>query len=200
MAITALLVWTLTTESIRQNGTLASARLIGEALKLTHPGEVIIDGKGECVYRPRAWYMIFETIARNKIRSGLMKDDLIEKVIEARAPVAHGFERMTDQDVAWFHKNYLPIGYVYILGKRILPSPDGAYHFELEVPQNYAVVTNRGSVSGTMDGAPFHDSAFLAAGPHTFVPDKALPKKMLFVEWAHAAELGCHPVGQEYAE
>lgn len=189
-------VMILREESLSQHRTKDDVAMVRDVLCLTNPGEQIIDAKGECIYRPRAWYMVLETIARKKLRLGKIPDDLIAATIEKRAPLAHGLERMLEDDRAWFEKNYVQVGHVFVIGHILGTADQRALPFDTEIPETYAVVSNYGFVHGTLDGAPVRGPVKLEPGHHEFVPDGGRATQRLAVVWARAAERGYSPFGQ----
>jgi hypothetical protein len=58
------------------------------------------------------------------------------------------------------------------------------FDFEIVIPASYQIISNRSSVSGTLDGTPIDGGRFLAAGPHTFEP--ASSEENLIALWTQA--------------
>ena len=49
-------------------------------------------------------------------------------------------------------QNYISVGSVLDLGKRILSPPDGHIQFEIVIPEKYTIIGKNGPVSGMLDG------------------------------------------------
>ena len=62
--------------------------LLRDTLKLTEPGDFVFDRRGEMVFRQRCFYPIIETFTEERIRRGLMEDNVIQRCIDTRTCVA----------------------------------------------------------------------------------------------------------------
>jgi len=182
-------------ESLFQHRTEDEVAMVGDVLRLTKPGEQVIDAKGECIYRPRGWYMVLETIARKKLRMHLLKDDLVETTVQKRIPLAHGFERMLDEDRGWFERHYVQVGHVFVAGEILKPAPTAERSFEVVIPETYAVVADSGPVRGLLDGKPVTGPVRLEAGYHEFLSQDGHASRRFAVVWARAVEKGYSPFG-----
>lgn len=174
----------------------AGREVIHEALLLTRPGEFIMDPKGESVYRPRPYYYVLETLTRHRIEHGLIPDDLPQRLIETQTAVAIPTKRMSSASYSFVEENYLPIGALSVLGKRLKTSESGVYRFDIVIPSTYALVSSKGRVDGDLDGSPLVGPRYLAAGPHEF--RKSSGKGDLAVIWERAIEKGFDPFRCHY--
>ena len=179
--------------SIFEDSTSRHVNLVRDVLKLTAPGQAIMDGKGETIYRPRAYYFVLETIANRRLERGLVSDTLIADLIRTKAPVLHDPDRMLPADAAWAKSNYVPVGTVDVLGKLLPPAKDGVISFDLPIAETYTIVPDHGTFSGTLDGTPFTGPRSLDAGHHEVKRARPNSRQKLVVMWAHAAELGYNP-------
>lgn len=171
-------------------------RQIGAVLRLTDPGDFVMDAKGASVFRPRPFFPVLETFTKRQIQAGLRRDDIAEQLVSTGTAVVIPVS-LTDRSLAFIKANYLPVGAgVGVAGKH-LPGlvPDGESRFEVSLPARYVLLSRRGTpLPGWLDGeADDGRPRFLAVGPHRFQPFRAEDgKPMLF--WAQAYERGFLPV------
>src|SRR6202040_590305 len=90
--------------------------IISDALKLTHPGETVLDAKGQTIYRPRPFYYVFEQITREKVERGELRDDAPKRLVLARTPVVVESHWLTPATGQFVNQNYLSVGSVRVLG------------------------------------------------------------------------------------
>jgi 4-amino-4-deoxy-L-arabinose transferase-like glycosyltransferase len=62
--------------------------MIRQVLRLTRPGELLMDIKGETIFRQRPSYHIFEFITRNQMLRGMIADTVPEDVVAKRCYAA----------------------------------------------------------------------------------------------------------------
>jgi hypothetical protein len=160
--------------------------MMNQLLRLTRPGEPVMDYKGETVFRQRPYYFILEHITRNLILRGLVADTIPEDVVNARCYVAQADgEFWPDRGRAFLVQNFLDMGRLRAAGQRI--GDDGA--FSIAIPGDYVVIDKRGEAHGTLDGAPYIGARALAPGVHRFAGDGE-PAAVL---WAPAFRRGFSP-------
>jgi len=165
--------------------------VIADTLKLTHPGETVLDAKGQAIFRRRPYYYVLETITRVRADKGEIVDDVPERLIAERTPVlvrCHWLTEATDQFVK---QNYVSVGSVMVLGKKLTPSPDRRLRFEVTVPGKYVMVDDDGDASGKLNGVDWREPRELAPGTYTLILDE-VPKSLAIV-WARAVEKGYSP-------
>jgi hypothetical protein len=161
--------------------------MLSQALRLTRPGERVIDLKGETVFRPRPYYYVFESITRRAMYRGLIPDTIPEDVVRSRCYVAQADgEFWPHRARAFLLANFLNMGRLRAAGQWL---DDGG--FSIAIPGNYVMVGRDGIIKGTLDGTRLEESRHLAAGQHVFVPDAADSK--IAVLWAPAFERGFTP-------
>ena len=192
IALIATLVWW---EPPWRDGTVTQREILGEALRLTHPGELVMDTRYESVFRPRPSLRLLEQITVYRLATGSMTDDIEQRMIATATPVVRtdlGFFPESAQ--RFIVSNYLPVGQWRVAGRRLDRggSPDGACRITLQIPARYVAITARGPAGGTLDGSPVRGSRFLAAGPHVYLP--APGERTAFLLWAAAVERGFSPV------
>lgn len=152
---------------------------LGEALRLSHPGELVIDFHGETIYRQRPHYYVFELITRRAIRAGLLPDSIPEDVQRAQCHVAAGDgEFWPTRARAFLNQHFIRVGTMRTAGKWIRSGQP----FTIGVEGDYVVVDRDGIAFGPMR---------LTRGEHTF--DGRPAGVRLAVMWAPAFERGFSP-------
>jgi hypothetical protein len=160
--------------------------MMQQALRLTHPGEMLIDLKGETIFRRRPFYYVLENITRAQMAHGLIPDTLAADVIRTRTHVAQADGPMwPPEGRAFLSANFLDMGRLRASGQWL--QPDGT--FTIAVPGEYTIVSERGEARGTLDGTPFTSARELASGAHRYVG----PPEKLAVVWAPAIRRGHSP-------
>jgi len=184
----------LTQVDIRENSTSRVTRLIGDVLKLTAPGQKIMDGKGETIYRPRATYFVLETIANKGLEKGTLKDTFVEDMVRANVTVVHDPDRMPPKDTEWVKANYVSVGSVYVAGKLLTAPRTESVSFDVAIPEIYVIVADHGTFDGELDGMRYTGPRYLSAGRHEFRRSAPNSRQQLVLMWAHAAEAGYPPL------
>jgi len=161
--------------------------VIADTLKLTHPGETVLDAKGQAIFRRRPYYYVLETITRVRADKGEIVDDVPERLIAERTPVLVRCHWLTEATDRFVKQNYVSVGSVMVLGKKLTPSPDRRLRFEVTVPGKYVMVDDDGDASGKLDGVDWREPRELAPGTHTQILDE-VPKSLAIV-WARAVEM-----------
>ncbi|HEY3054903.1 MAG TPA: glycosyltransferase family 39 protein [Thermoanaerobaculia bacterium] len=170
-----------------QNHTEQFVTMMNQVLRLTRPGEPLMDIKGETIYRPRPFYYIFELITRSEIDNGFIRDTVPEAVVAARCHVAQADGTMfPPRGRAFLNANFMDLGRLRASGQWI--QPDGT--FSIAVPGPYVAVNERGEASGSLDGSTYPGARELAAGTHRFVRAE---NERIAVIWARAFERGFSP-------
>jgi hypothetical protein len=168
--------------------------IIADVLKMTDPGDFVMDGKGETIYRRRPFYYVMEGLTLRRFKRGLLEDDIPQRLIDTRAPIAT-LRRMPEKGKEFIRANYVPIAYrLRTLGKVVCESPRrnaAPIRFDVEIPARYTLVTAAGRAVGLLDGTPFEGPRELAPGPHEFVPAPA--RGQIILVWAQALERGFSP-------
>jgi hypothetical protein len=152
--------------------------MLDQLLRLSRPGEAVIDYKGELVFRRRATYPIFEAITRAQLVRGIVRDTLAEDVVRNRCYIAQADGEMWPPAGRQFlSEHFIDLGRLRAAGQW-LPA-DGS--FSIAVPGEYVIVSERGIVAPPRG---------YAAGTYRFdVPRGA----RLAVVWAPAVQRGHSP-------
>jgi Dolichyl-phosphate-mannose-protein mannosyltransferase len=163
--------------------------LLRGVLKLTDPGDYVLDCKGETVFRQRCFWPVTESIMIERLRRGLVADNAAERAVETRACVAAMKGRMPFYGRKFIWKNYIAVGNdLKVAGRFLRPSPTDSKRmdFEVVIPAPYKIIAPDGPVTGTLDGTPYDGARFLAPGAHTFVQTSSRTQLVFF--WAQAVD------------
>jgi hypothetical protein len=166
--------------------------VIAEVVALTDRDDLVLDLKGETVFRDRPIYLVLEEVTRRKLKRGLLADAIRARVTATRTCVAVRDNPYFPPDGrAFLNAAFVPVGLLRVCGGWLAPDPPLG-RFDVLVPNRYALVGERGAVAGWLDGVPYDGPRFLAAGPHRFRVRDAEPERVAFV-WAQALERGFSP-------
>jgi len=163
--------------------------LLRGVLKLTDPGDFVLDCKGETIFRQRCFWPVTESIMLERIARRLVVDNAAQRAVETRACVAAMKGRMPLRAKQFIWKNYITVGNdLKVVGRFLRPSAtDGTrMEFEVVIPASYKIVARDGPVTGTLDGAPYEGARFLAPGIHSFVQSSS--RTQLAALWARAVD------------
>ncbi|HEX8616986.1 MAG TPA: glycosyltransferase family 39 protein [Thermoanaerobaculia bacterium] len=159
--------------------------MMDQALRLTRPGELVMDLKGETIYRPRPFYYAFEYITRSQLAHGILRDTVAEDVVRTRTYVAQADGPMWPPGArAFLNDHFVNLGRLRAAGQWL--KDDGT--FTIAVPGEYVLLAAHGEVQGTLDGTPYRGARMLAAGAHRFEGEKNVA-----AVWAPAFQRGHSP-------
>jgi Dolichyl-phosphate-mannose-protein mannosyltransferase len=162
--------------------------MMDQLLRLSHPGEPVIDYKGETIFRRRPFYYVLENITRAQMARGIIKDTIPEDVVRTRTHVAQADGPIwPPRGRAFLHENFIDVGRLRASGQFI--KPDGTFH--IAIPGEYVIVGPNGETRGTLDGTPYTAARELAAGPHRF--EQAVAGEDVCALWAPAFRRGHSP-------
>jgi len=163
--------------------------LLRGVLKLTEPGDFVLDCKGETIFRQRCFWPVTESIMLERIARRLVVDNAGARAIETRACVAAMKGRMPLRAKQFIWKNYITVGNdLKVVGRFLRPSAtDGTrMEFEVVIPASYNIIGRDGPVTGTLDGTPYEGARFLLPGVHSFVQTSS--RTQLAALWARAVD------------
>ena len=166
--------------------------MISNVLRLTQKSDFVFDAKGDTVFRRRPFYYVLEGLTNQRLRRGLIKDDIPERLIATRAPIAMTL-RTPPRARDFIEHNYLTVAWrVRVLGK-VLPIENfpATCDFDLAIPGCYTLVLERGDFAAVIDGTPFKGARFLEAGHHQVAISGGAGRCALI--WANALEKGFSP-------
>jgi MFS family permease len=159
-----------------RNQTREEITMIRQVLRLTRPGEYLMDIKGETIFRPRPSYHIYEFITRNLMLRGMIPDTIADDVVGKRCYVAQADgEFWPPHARAFLSANFLDLGRLRAAGQWI--KADGS--FTIAIPGDYVIVSRDGVV---------RPKAAFAAGTY-----RVNSGQRLAVVWAPAIERGLSP-------
>lgn len=160
-----------------ENHTDWHTTMMQQALRLSRPGEPLMDIKGETIYRPRPTYFIYEAITRAQMMKGLIPDTAAEDVVRTRTYVAQADGPMLPPRTrAFLSANFLDMGRLRAAGQWL--QEDGS--FSIAIPGEYVIVSEKGEVLSPR---------VYPAGAHRFPPTG----ERLAVMWAPAFRRGHSP-------
>ena len=169
------------------NHTAEHITLMHQVLRLTRPGEPLMDFKGETIFRPRPYYFIFEFITRNAMTRGFIADTVPEAVVRGGCHVAEADGPFWPQRAAAFlNANFIDVGRLRASGQWI----GAGGGFAIAVPGEYVVVRKRGEATGRLDGTRYSGPRHLEAGEHRFESEG---RDRLAFFWAPAWQRGFSP-------
>ncbi len=165
---------------------------LAEVLRITDPGDTVMDAKGAAVFRDRPVYWVLETLTKQHVKRGEIDVRIPARLVETRTAVLlDSFKRYLDPE-GFMASNYIGPGNVRVAGHVLPPeAPGEPAEFNVAIPGRYAVVGPAGAAVGSLDGTPYSGPRALAAGTHRFVAASAGPP-LAFV-WAKAVERGFDP-------
>jgi hypothetical protein len=169
------LVITWRTHNIREDRMRVTTNNIADVLQLTGPKDDVMDDKGDYIYRTRAYYWVLEPITKARVRMGYIKDNVPQRMIETGTKLCSMICGRSGSRLEQFLvSNYLPFDPhtrdMGVLGQVIgTDAAGGDYHFNVVIPQTYAVLAKSGKTAGILDGKPYAGPVWLAAGRHEFV-------------------------------
>jgi hypothetical protein len=178
------------------DGTLREREVLGEVLRLTKPGEFVMDFKGESVFRQRAFFYVLEPLTFVRIRRMMMEDTVAEDLVNRNVCVVLNQDRWYPKDaVRFMTENYVAVGRMRVAGKVIAPklvAANAEIRFDVKLPASYVFWAEDGPIGGTLDDVSSAGARELSVGEHTFHPDAA--HKQVAIFWSRAADLGFRPV------
>jgi hypothetical protein len=177
------------------DGTQREREILGEFLRLTRPGEDVMDFKGESVFRKRAFFYVLEPLTFVRMRRKQIPDNVAERLVQTDTRVVLNQDRWYPKDAAKFMAaNYLAVGRVRVAGKVIADgvTTDAPVRFEVAIPAAYLICADAQPVAGTLDGKLLSGPRELAVGPHVFT--SASPHGRLAIIWSRAVDEGFQPL------
>lgn len=160
------------------------------SLHLTNPDDFVMDGKGEAIFRNRPTYWVLEGATLRRIQAGLIPDDVEEKMIQTRTCVAIN-HRLRPNDQKWLEANFLEgEGKIWVAGKS-LGSGRATITFHTDIGGMYSIVSDRGNLTGSIDGTPLANSEELPPGEHRLTI--ATGSGNLVLVWTQALNRGFNP-------
>ena len=183
--------WIVRLQSPFDNEAGTFAQNLAIVLRITDPGDMVMDGKGETIFRNRPTYWVMEGVTLRRIQMGLIPDDVRASIIRTGTCVAVN-HRLRPEDQDWLHENFIECdGKVWIAGKLLGPARP-ALSFHTDIPGKFSIVSDTGAaVSGQLDGEPLQAAQQIPAGDHQLrVTGEG---GSLAIVWSQALERGFDP-------
>ena len=165
-----------------------SADRIAEVLRLTEPGETVLDPKGDIVLRPRPIYDVLELFTMEQYRSDLLTDHIPEQLIAHHTMLAVRSDRYPEHTRRFLKENYIWSGRLLIAGFEIPENAGGAFQFHLSLGGRYVFLSNGHLLSGKLNGVSIAGEAEMQPGFFEFVPDTA--DWPVIIQWERAYQAG----------
>ena len=180
-----------------RDDTRAEIAMVADVLRVTGPGDFVMDATGETMFRMRPYYYALEAFTKVRIERGAITDDIVERLIATRTAVVRPRD-LTETSRIFVHDNYLAVGHeLCMLGKELPNGPEISGRpvvFDVAVSANYTVLTTVGKeVVGELDGTPLNGRRLLDPGQHTFVLHGGEPGRLALF-WAGAFDKGFSPL------
>lgn len=80
---------------------------LATVLAITTPADVVMDAKGESIYRRRAFHPVLEMVTQERLRRGLLADTLVADVRSSEVHLLHP-ERLPDADAQALRADFIP--------------------------------------------------------------------------------------------
>ncbi|EDY18273.1 hypothetical protein CfE428DRAFT_4057 [Chthoniobacter flavus Ellin428] len=158
------------------DGTQREREILSEVLRLTKPGEFVMDFKGESVFRQRAFYYVLEPLTFVRIRSMMIADTVAEDLVAKNVCVALNQDRWYPKKGAKFiEENYLAVARKGGAGGARTDKPIAAGEkipFEVKVSGSYVLWADNHVVDGSIVGIKSSVQPYeVTAGSHAFIVD-----------------------------
>jgi hypothetical protein len=172
--------------------------MLRSVLRLTEPGDYVLDCKGETVFRERCIRPILERITMKAIQRGIIPDTAPERCVETRTCVVATIwmQRYSRATRDFVERNYLPVGNkLSVAGALLRPARDdiSRYDFDVVIPAPYQIITRDATPAGMLDDASYAGRRFLMAGPHTFRTSAPTRGKLVLL-WSRAVDQNFKPI------
>jgi LmbE family N-acetylglucosaminyl deacetylase len=180
--------WSMGLLSRKHSSDPVETERIGQVLRLTKPGETVLDPKGEVVLRPRPIYDVLESFTMKEYRDDLMTDRIPEQLIARHTMVAVRSDRYPEHTRRFLQENYLSSGRLLIAGIEAHENAGGAFQFQLSLGGSYVFLSNGHLLSGKLNGVQISGRAEMEPGFFEFVPDTG--DWPVTIQWERAYQMG----------
>jgi hypothetical protein len=177
-------------QSPRDNEMAVFEEGLAISLRLTNPDDLVMDGKGETIFRNRPTYWVFEGATLRRIELGLIPDDVKEKMIQTHTCVAVN-HRLRPDDRKWLEANFLEgESKIWVAGKS-LGSAHAKMAFHTDIGGTYSIVSDSGTLTGNIDGTPLAEFEEIPPGDHRL--KIATGSGNIALVWTQALDRGFNP-------
>jgi len=179
------------------NETLSFQQDLAAVLRLTNPDDLVMDGKGEAIFRRRPIYWVLEGITLKRIQLGLIADDFKKRMIDSHTCVALR-HRLSQADSDWVRANFIAGGgKVWVAGQN-LGAARPLIRFHTDIRTRYTLVSDKAKIAGRIDGKPILDSQEIAPGDHRL--EITAGRGNIALVWTQALQRGFNPFGGKSPE
>jgi Dolichyl-phosphate-mannose-protein mannosyltransferase len=147
-----------------EDGLRDQRELLKDTLKLTRPGDFLMDRKGETIFRRRHVYLVYQHATTRAIEEGRLPDPDPEMLTKTGTAVAIGASMgLTDRMRKFIGKNYMPVGNgrLRVAGRSLLFYPENgrlAARAPMMIAGDYVVLRGDAVVQHTRVPQPgWHD-------------------------------------------
>lgn len=110
---------------------------LATVLAITTPDDVVMDAKGEGIYRRRAYHPVLEMVTQERLRRGLLADTIVADIHSSAAHVMHP-ERMPDADLQVLRADFIPYANdEWVAGRELGEQAAGPLHVAAMIPGCY---------------------------------------------------------------
>lgn len=110
---------------------------LATVLAITTPGDVVMDAKGEGIYRRRAFHPVLEMVTQERLRRGLLADTIIADIHTREVHVMHP-ERMPDADLQVLRAEFIPYAHgEWVAGRELGEQAAGSLAVAAMIPGCY---------------------------------------------------------------
>jgi hypothetical protein len=160
--------------------------MVADVLRLAAPGDFVMDLKGESVFRRRPTKIMLEVVGRDLLRRGIVEDTIAADMKRTGTCVAARDSSAWPAGArAFLLEHFVEVGVVRVCGGR-LPAVKAGQEvtFNIGIAARYGLLARNGAPAGLLDGVPYRQPRWLAAGPHTFRTSESLDDWTVL--WANA--------------
>ena len=194
MGVGVTLIWRA--QSPLDNEMAPFVQNLQAVLHLTKPGDLVMDGKGETIFRMRPVYWVYEGVTLQWMRLGKIPNTVRKSMIDTGTCVAVN-HRLRPEDQGWLRANYMEAdGKVWVAGKDLGPSKP-TMNFHTDIKGSYAIVSDKGKLAGTIDGVPLQNAQQIPAGDHNLQITQGSGN--VAIVWSQALERGFSPFSKTIA-
>jgi hypothetical protein len=196
--------WTWRSYDLRGSDLRRTRREIETVFSLTDKGDYVMDDKGDYIFRNRPYYWVLEPVTKARIRAGLVRDDIPERLEATDTRVSYLYPtRAGTASAKFIAANYMPFDpkqtEIGVAGK-IIGAPRGTEPcaFDVAIDATYALVSEKGDTKGTVDGVEYQGAVRLKTGPHRV--ERTAGEGRLAIFLGRAAALGYRPLFDQSEE
>jgi len=179
-----------------QNKNSEEIAMIADALRLTRPGDPVMDAIGETIFRDRPYYYAIEAFTKARFVVGSIPNRIAERLVETGTAAVRP-RGLPDSTKRFIDENYVDLGADLCVPGKIIPVRKGSgsdpIEFTTVIPGRFVVVSKRGQLlDGKLDGAVFHGNCTLSIGKHALTLDNGMTDRVA-IFWENAFLQGFLP-------